>query len=372
MTKFEGYFNMEELDAIAVALRDGLGPHEDGTRRVLLDSLPRPIADLMPGGSAPRIQLLKDLGFLNGLERLADGTVPLIAFLRMALRVGGAVESMNVVADALSKLEVRTSGAPQINLATMPEVRERIIGKDDMVPYGFFAGGLAVAGAVARLEVPRFDDGLPHKTGGSQTRYLGTGWLIGRGLLITNHHVINARNDGEPQASEADLNRQAEATRSRFDYDFQGVTGTEVALTQLVCSDAGLDYAICRLNIDRLPLTLATGPMGPITPDSYVAVNIVQHPDGRPKQFGVRNNLVIGATDRDLRYFTDTDGGSSGSPVLDDEWKVVALHRGSTFAKDVQYQGRSTAYVNLGTQIHAVLAHIRTHAPKLATELRVG
>ena len=76
--------------------------------------------------------------------------------------------------------------------------------------------------------------------------------------------------------------------------------------------------------------------------------------------------------DRDLRYFTDTEGGSSGSPVLNDEWKVVALHRGSAFAKGVDYQGRSTAYINLGTQIHAILAHIQANAPDLARELGVN
>ena len=123
----------------------------------------------------------------------------------------------------------------------------------------------------------------------------------------------------------------------------------------------------------RLAPPLApAAPIGPITSASYLAVNVVQHPDGKPKRFAIRNNLVTSATDRDLRYFTDTEGGSSGSPVLNDEWKVVALHRGSAFAKDVDYQGRSTAYINLGTQIHAILAHIQANAPDLARELGVN
>jgi endonuclease G, mitochondrial len=47
--------------------------------------------------------------------------------------------------------------------------------------------------------------------------------------------------------------------------------------------------------------------------------------------------------------------GSSGSPVLDDNWQVVALHRGSTAVDKVQYQGRKTAVMNLGTLATVIL-----------------
>jgi hypothetical protein len=40
----------------------------------------------------------------------------------------------------------------------------------------------------------------------------------------------------------------------------------------------------------------------------------------------------------------------------------VGLHRGSAFAENVQFLGRNTAYVNLGTQIQAILAHARAGA----------
>jgi endonuclease G, mitochondrial len=366
---FPGYFSIEKLGDIADAIVDALGVYGADTRAAVIGAVPNGVSGLMSVGGPPMIQLQKDLLFLNNIQRLADGTVPLIAFLRQAARLGGAIETINIVRDALSELETRTTGAPRIDLAVLPEVKERIIGRDDMVSRAFLTGGLTVASAVARLEVPRFADGKPHMTGESQTCYRGTGWMIGPRLLITNHHVFNARNDDEPVASEADFRQQAQATRARFDYDFSEVGGTEVVLAELVASDLGLDYAVSRVDIARAPLEFAETAIGSVTTESNISVNIIQHPDGRPKRFGIRNNLVTGATDRDLRYFTDTEGGSSGSPVLNDEWKVVALHRGSTFAKGVQYQGRATAYVNLGTQIHAIFAHIRANAPGLATEL---
>ena len=71
-----------------------------------------------------------------------------------------------------------------------------------------------------------------------------------------------------------------------------------------------------------------------------MAVNIVQHPRGEYKRVAVRNNLVSAADETTVRYFTDTDYGSSGSPVCDDQWRVVALHRGARRAKDVQFQGK--------------------------------
>jgi hypothetical protein len=42
----------------------------------------------------------------------------------------------------------------------------------------------------------------------------------------------------------------------------------------------------------------------------------IQHPNGKAKRFGIRNDLVSASTDTDLRYFIDTEGGPSVS--LDD------------------------------------------------------
>jgi endonuclease G len=47
----------------------------------------------------------------------------------------------------------------------------------------------------------------------------------------------------------------------------------------------------------------------------------------------------------------------------------VALHRGSRVAEGVKFQGRDTAYVNLGTQAKAILDHIRQNAPLIAAEI---
>ena len=55
-------------------------------------------------------------------------------------------------------------------------------------------------------------------------------------------------------------------------------------------------------------------------------MTIIQHPDAQRKQVCVRENKLLTRTDDVLWYTTDTLGGSSGSPVFNNDWQVVALH----------------------------------------------
>ena len=112
----------------------------------------------------------------------------------------------------------------------------------------------------------------------------------------------------------------------------------------------------------------------PFDPNAFevgrnLALNIVQHPEGRPKLAAIRNNVLTSVAASELRYFTDTRGGSSGAPVMDDGWRVVGLHRGSRNVMGVSFQGRSTAWVNIGTPITAILAALSDDAPALLDEI---
>ncbi|MFE3936602.1 trypsin-like serine peptidase, partial [Streptomyces goshikiensis] len=132
----------------------------------------------------------------------------------------------------------------------------------------------------------------------------------------------------------------------------------------------GLDYAILRLSdqLARPALRVATVPLT-VDREEPVAVNIIQHPGGLPKRVALRNNLVYETDGDDVRYFTDTRGGSSGSPVFTDDWKVVALHRGTRRVEDVSFQGKTTAFVNVGTQISSVLRHLEHTSPEAHAEI---
>jgi endonuclease G len=56
-------------------------------------------------------------------------------------------------------------------------------------------------------------------------------------------------------------------------------------------------------------------------------VNIIQHPEGAPKQYATVNNQLLDLRDDGfLLYETDTLEGSSGSPVFNRHWETIGLH----------------------------------------------
>lgn len=56
------------------------------------------------------------------------------------------------------------------------------------------------------------------------------------------------------------------------------------------------------------------------------SVIIVQHSKGKPKQMANSNVIENGLYKNFLRYKTDSDYGSSGSPVFNAQWELVGLH----------------------------------------------
>ena len=64
------------------------------------------------------------------------------------------------------------------------------------------------------------------------------------------------------------------------------------------------------------------------------SLNIIQHPNGEPKQLALRENKLVDVLEQFLHYKTDTAPGSSGSPVFNDQWEVVALHHSGVPSRD--------------------------------------
>jgi endonuclease G len=344
-----------------------------GNRAALLAGIDRHCVARLPVAADAGAQLLSDLETLNGIERLADGSVPLRIWLGAAAALASGTDEARIFRHALDQLDHRVTGRPPLpDPPTLAEYKEVIVYQDDTVPYSFLAAGVEAGQAVAKLAVPRFECGYQRRLAqtGEPVLYLGTGWLVTDELLATNHHVVNARESDEDDAVNRDLELQVAHTAVEFGYDARGAQTERVRVRSLEAWDKGLDYAILRLDAPttRRPLRLATTRLVRRRGE-YVPVNIIQHPDGGPKRIAIRNNLVTASTDTQLRYFTDTNKGSSGAPVLDDTWTVVALHWGSAAADGVRFQGRSTAWVNVGTHITTVLDHLRGHCPSLFEEI---
>ena len=310
------------------------------------------IADLrgrIPNASSGVLQLRTDLLYLNP-SAPREGIHPLLIWLQNARPLVADRDEQEFFEKLLSRLEGRSAG-PAIPTALRESFKsEAILFQDDMLPVGYLQAGLAAARSVARLRVPRYDNGVEQNK-----HYWGTGWLLTSSLLITNHHVFNARDDGEPDATTRDFSQQTLRTTVQFDIDSADGGSDPTKIVELVASDQNLDYAISRMDASqgRRALPVDWSPLS-LRPDEVVPLNIIQHPNGLPKKIAIRNNLATAADSPELRYFTSTLGGSSGSPVLNDKWQVIGIHRGSIGTKVLNFQGRTSAIVNLGTQMAAI------------------
>ncbi|MEO7328298.1 MAG: serine protease, partial [Minicystis sp.] len=247
-------------------------------------------------------------------------------------------------------------------------------GEDARLPLVFLERAIAAGKGVVRLRIERFFNG---QASGEDT--FGTAWLIAPGILITNHHVVGARDERfEPPATPADFAAQARGAVAWFDYHREGGARIECAQAELLAADATLDYAILALKdpsqiAGRAALTLAKQQpvLGPST-----RLNIVQHAGGGPQKYAIRNNFYVETVEGNLlRYLTDTEPGASGSPVTDDSWQVVALHHAARKVEgaapstlDVA-QPKTARFHNEGVAIHAILQQLAANAPALSATI---
>jgi hypothetical protein len=183
--------------------------------------------------------------------------------------------------------------------------------EDNFLDIHLLAGALESAGAVCLVEIPR---GEP----------VGTGFLVGPDLVLTNHHVIPKQ----------DLLGQV-ALRFAYQADVkggatQGDVYSAVSDFFVTSPEAELDYTLFRVNGNPSGAP-ANGKWGylRLSGRSVVPrerVNIIQHPGGLPKKVVLTQNYVASVTGKRVQYVADTLPGSSGSPVFDRNWNVVAIH----------------------------------------------
>lgn len=200
---------------------------------------------------------------------------------------------------------------------------ERVIGQTrDFLAVQFFDRGRAASRAVCRI-VTNLPDG----------QSFGTGFLVTPSLLITNHHVLSNSNDAA--SSTAEFNYQLNDANAVLPVETFQLDPARFFLT-----DKDLDFALVAVaprSSAGTPLTSfgfcpLIGSEGKIIIGQ--PVNVIQHPKGELKQVVVRQNKLVDLPDKQpgsdidryAHYEADTEPGSSGSPVFNDQWEVVALH----------------------------------------------
>lgn len=189
-------------------------------------------------------------------------------------------------------------------------VLEKINKEPDFLPAKFLQDGANRSRAVCRVLLG----------GGS-----GTGFLIAPGLIMTNNHVLDSKRTAAGATAEFGFAEGEELTRVTINPDRFFITSPSHEL----------DYTIVAINDSEL------GEIQPIglrrTPASvtrHERVHVIQHPRGRQKEVALHDNRVEFVLDKAIRYRTDTEPGSSGSPVFDNGWNLVALHHAGVSRDD--------------------------------------
>ncbi|WP_165220514.1 tetratricopeptide repeat protein [Aquisphaera insulae] len=245
-------------------------------------------------------------------------------------------------------IDVQRSGASEGVVPARAPGLERTIRAD----LGFFDAAIwsrnlqTAQGQVCRVEL------------NGPTPTMGTGFLVGPDLLLTCYHVLETVILGKSPAS---------AVRFLFDYAREGAGGAAEGIQVGLSGATGAgkpwligsapysegekkgnpdspppvageyDYALVRLDreIGNEVFPVTQSPRGWVeVPQQQPALEglaylmILQHPKGLPLKLAMdtepRVEPMFGGLR--VRYAINTEAGSSGSPVFDKDWRLVALH----------------------------------------------
>jgi hypothetical protein len=215
-------------------------------------------------------------------------------------------------------------------------------------------------------------------TAGGQS-WFGTGFLVNSDIVMTNYHVV------------APLRTSSGVGVARFDYyNFYHdgkLIRTNEGRTVDFAADWLLDFSPPETDgtgaeaLDYALVKLKESPgndnlIGVPSPDSQKrgcikipsvrqefalksSIFILQHPSAKPIKLAMDTQSVLGLYDGDtrVRYTTNTEPGSSGSPCFTPGWELTALHHSG----DPNFDPPHKPTYNEGIPIHAIRNLIEKH-----------
>lgn len=162
---------------------------------------------------------------------------------------------------------------------------------------------LAARSTVGRIESPKGQG-------------IGTGVLIGKSLLLTCNHIFS-----KSQAKQAWVRFNYTSGSYALDSDVFELdldTDTAIRFSQL-------DYALVKVKGE--PKQRTANLIDAIL-DSNQEIRLIHHPQG---QYVVISRLgqIVQVGDEYIDHNLSTDEGSSGAPIFNRDWQLVAIHRGN-------------------------------------------
>ncbi|OQP40686.1 hypothetical protein A4H97_13765 [Niastella yeongjuensis] len=233
---------------------------------------------------------------------------------------------------------------------------EKVFSYDSFSSYDWYKTGIDRCLAVARI-------------GRETNKGMGTGFLLqGKALheklgtelvLITNAHVVsNDPAENKKGALHSDeavvifeiLNYQEKFTIKEIIWSSPS---TELDVTILRFDEEGL------VRLQKLTENIAIYPVSLYQPmvsneKANNRIYIIGHPAGGTLQLSLYDNVLLDSEDPRIHYRTPTIGGSSGSPVFNQNWQLIGLHHAGS--KDMpMLNGKPGRYeANEGIWIQAI------------------
>lgn len=229
---------------------------------------------------------------------------------------------------------------------------------------------------------------------------IATGFWVGQNYLLTSHHVIESLtnlSNSNPSEQLSTLKAVFNYEASNTDEDF-GIP-EEFALKfdenfYRPAKKKELDYVLLKfkagdaLKKSDLPIPLNLAKSVKVIPRQshgselldrltkphqctdekwqklmsfrivFDVVNIIQHPEGRPKETVIFNNELTELYDDFLVYKTDASAGSSGSLLCNATWEPIGMHQ-AAIVKASDDSPQSFSIVGyLGTRLTSILADL--------------
>lgn len=203
-------------------------------------------------------------------------------------------------------------------------------------------------------------------------RELGTGFISKDGYLFTNNHVIKDA---------------AAAAITRIELNYITNPAGEIEQRTIYNLDPSDFISSPPDALDFARVKIIDNPETPLSKWGYLEVDtnaipiigdqaiIIQHPKGQQAQIAIRGNDVLSIWNQYVFYTTTTEPGSSGSPIMNQDWKVVALHHaGKTIEEGgMQINAKGDrAGANRGILFGHILNYIKEQGGSIASTTTNG
>lgn len=230
---------------------------------------------------------------------------------------------------------------------------EKVFGRDSYRNWTWLRTAMDRCQAVGRLET-EMEDGQ------------GTGFLVRGGdlhhqfgdelLLITNAHVL---------CDDAKAGAALRSTQAFVRFEVaDGLANQRFRVKEILdySLPAEFDFTLVRLTPtpEHCPgLQIATAPPRKSDEPRMYAIGF---PLGGSLAISLHDNLLIDFDEPKVHYRTPTNPGSSGSPIFDEQWKLVALHHAGGLINRLRNEP-GTYEANEGIWLESIKKHLRSKNP---------